>query len=114
MSASLNFDNTKGDTFNEVAFKLQINSIDVDLSDAVIKMQLKKSYKDSATILSLTSVASDGITITDGAAGEFKINEQIIDIPVHNYVYDIQITFEDNTVKTYIKGMFNILNEVTV
>jgi hypothetical protein len=46
--------------------------------------------------------------------GEFKINKQIIDIPVYNYLYDIQITFSDGTVKSsWIYGSFNITNEVT-
>jgi hypothetical protein len=114
MSASLNFENTKGDTFEAVAFHLKINDVDVNLTGAVIKMQLRKSYCDTTAALSLTSVASAGITITNAAAGQFKINKQIINIDVKNYVYDIQITFADGTVKTYIKGNFNILNEVTI
>jgi hypothetical protein len=114
MNGNLNFENTKGDTFDEVAFQLRINGVNVNLTGATIKMQLKKRYCDLTPALSLTSVGSAGITITNASAGQFKINSQIINIPVWNYVYDLQIAFSNGEVKTYIKGNFNILEEVTV
>ena len=110
---SLQFTHIKGDTFDEVAFQLKINDTVVNLTGATIKMQLRKCYSDTAAALSLTSVSSAGITITNAANGEFKINTQIIDIEVYNYVYDIQITFSSGVVKTYVQGGFNITNEVT-
>jgi hypothetical protein len=110
---SLQFTHIKGDTFDEVAFQLKINEEVVDLTDAVIKMQLRKNYSDTSAALSLTSVSSAGITITDAETGQFKINSQIIDIEVYNYVYDIQITLASGVVKTYVQGGFNITNEVT-
>lgn len=76
-------------------------------------MQLRKCYSDTTAALSLTSVSSAGITITDATNGRFKINTQIIDIEVYNYVYDIQITFASGVVKSWIQGGFNITNEVT-
>lgn len=110
---SLQFTHIKGDTFDEVAFQLKINEEVVDLTGAVIKMQLRKKYSDTTAALSLTSVSSAGITITNAATGQFKINAQIIDIEVYNYVYDIQITLASGVVKTYVQGGFNITNEVT-
>lgn len=110
---SLQFTHIKGDTFDEVAFQLKINEEVVDLTGATIKMQLRKNYSDTSAALSLTSVSSAGITITDAATGQFKINSQIIDIEVYNYVYDIQITLASGVVKTYVQGGFNITNEVT-
>jgi hypothetical protein len=110
---SLQFTHIKGDTFDEVAFQLKINTTVVNLTGATIRMQLRKSYSDTVAALSLTSVSSAGITITNATNGEFKINTQIIDIPVYNYVYDIQITLASGVVKTYVQGGFNITNEVT-
>jgi hypothetical protein len=110
---SLQFTHIKGDTFDEVAFQLKINEAAVNLTGAVIKMQLRKSYSDTVAALSLTSVSSAGITITNASEGRFKINAQIIDIEVYNYVYDIQITLSSGVVKTYVQGGFNITNEVT-
>jgi len=110
---SLQFKHIKGDTFDEVAFQLKINDSAVNLTGAVIKMQLRKCYTDTTAALSLTSVSSAGITITNASEGRFKINTQIIDIEVYNYVYDIQITLSSGVVKTYVQGGFNITNEVT-
>lgn len=111
---ALNFSNTKGDTFNEVPFQIKINDVSVDLTGAIIKMQLKTKAIDTCAALTLISTANAGLTITGALSGLFKINEQIIDIPVFNYLYDIQITFSDGTVKTWIKGNFNITPEITI
>jgi len=110
---SLQFKHIKGDTFDQVDFQLKINDVAVNLTGAVIRMQLRKSYSDTTAALSLTSVSSAGITITNALEGRFRINTQIIDIEVYNYVYDIQITLASGVVKTYIQGGFNITNEVT-
>lgn len=110
----LNFTHIKGDTFNEVPFELKINSVAVNLTGATIKMQLKKCPTDVTPALSLTSVASAGITITTPASGLFKINTQIINIEAFNYYYDMQFTFSSGEVKTYINGQFTITQDVTV
>jgi hypothetical protein len=109
---SLNFQNIKGDTFEAVNFEVKINTVAVSLVGAIVKMQLRKEC-GGVIGLTLTSVASAGITITDAAAGKFKINKQIIDIAPYNYSYDIEIKFADNTVKTWVKGMFNIFCDIT-
>ena len=108
---ALNFTHTKGDTFNEVAFEVKKNGTAINLTGATIRMQLRKEY-GGVVGLSLTSVANAGITITDAVNGLFRINQQIINIPAFNYIYDIEFDF-DGIVKTYISGNFLILNDVT-
>ena len=75
-------------------------------------MQLRKEY-GGVIFLSLTSVASAGITITNAATGLFKINRQIINIDAYNYIYDIELIKADGTIKTYISGNFYVTNDVT-
>ena len=108
----LNFQNIKGDTFEQVTFELLLNDEPYSLDDAVIRMQLRKEY-GGIPFLSLTSVANAGITITNANAGLFKINKQIINIEPFNYLYDIEIEFGNGTVKTYISGNFLIKSDVT-
>jgi hypothetical protein len=108
---SLNFSHIKGDTFEAVNFEIKVDDVVVDLSDTIIRMQLRKVY-GGVIALDLTSVANAGITITDAVDGLFKINEQIINIEADNYIYDIQFNF-DGVVKTYISGNFLIKNDVT-
>ena len=110
---SLNFSHIKADTFDQVNFELKINNGAKNLTGAIIRMQLRKTADDTTPALSLTSVASAGITITSPTTGLFRINTQIIDIPVYDYEYDIEIKFADNTVKTYVAGIFSITQEIT-
>ena len=110
---SLNFSHIKADTFDQVNFELKINGVAKNLTGAVIRMQLRTNPNDTTPALSLTSVGSAGITITSPTTGLFRINAQIIDIPVYDYEYDIEIRFADNTVKTYVQGIFSITQEIT-
>ncbi len=112
MIGKLNITALRGDTFKEYPFEILINTLPLDLTDAVIKMDIKKDAC-SLPALTLTSVNDNGITITDDVNGRFKINEQIINIPAGNYQYDIQITLADLTVHTWVGGLFQIINTIT-
>jgi hypothetical protein len=107
---SHNFIHKKGDTFKAVNF--QVTGTPALPSLSIVKMQLKKECGGVA-VLTFTSVASAGITITNASTGLFSINKQIIDIAEGVYSYDIQLTFADGTVKTYINGMFEIQCDLT-
>lgn len=109
---ALDFTHIKGDTFEEVNFAMILNSAVLNLTGCTLRMQLRKEY-GGVIFLSLTSVASAGITITNAAGGLFKINRQIINIDAGNYIYDIELIKADGTVKTYINGNFVITNDVT-
>jgi len=107
---SHNFIHKKGDTFKSVNFEVVGNPILPSLS--VVKMQLRKECGE-VIALSLTSDLNAGITITNAVAGLFKINTQIIDIPKSMYIYDIQLTFSDGMVKTWLSGFFTIECDIT-
>ena len=109
---SLNFLHIKGDTFEAVNFAVVKNTIALDLTGAVIKMQLKKEC-GGIPILSFTTVANAGLTLTNAVGGLFKINKQIINIAEFNYVYDIEITFLNGDVKTWVEGNFVIKCDIT-
>ena len=109
---SLNFSHIKGDTFEAVNFAVVKNTIALDLTGAVIKMQIKKECNGIA-ILSFTTVGNAGLTITNAAGGLFKINKQIINIPEFNYIYDIEIKFANGDVKTWIDGDFIVKCDIT-
>jgi hypothetical protein len=108
---SLNFTHIKGDTFYEVDFEILKNQEAIDLTDAIIRMQVRQNY-GGAIVLNFTSIDEEGITITNAVDGKFKINQRIIDIPAFNYIYDIQFTI-DGVVKTYVSGNFLVTNDVT-
>lgn len=103
---SLNFQAIRNDTFEEVPFSLLKNNTAINLTGATIKMQLRK-------VAGGVVAFSPALTITNASGGLFKINKQIIAIDAFNYLYDIQITFSDNTVKTWVSGEFLIKNDIT-
>ena len=109
---ALDFTHIKGDTFEIVNFQMLVNSVALNLTGCTLRMQLRKEY-GGIVYLSLTSVASAGITITTAASGLFRINKQIINIDANNYIYDIELIKADGTIKTYISGNFYITNDVT-
>ena len=110
--STLNLSAKRGDTFAEVPFQINVNTVPLDLTGAVIRMQLRTDYGGDV-YLELTSVGSNGITITNASNGEFKINETIIELEAFSYKYDIQITLSNGEVKTWIEGIFNVSNDVT-
>lgn len=105
-----NFTHKQGDTFKAVNFA--VTGTPTLPTIATVKMQLRKEC-GGLVALNLTSVASAGITIVDAVTGLFKINEQIINIPEYNYLYDIQITFVDGIIRTWLSGSFNVECDIT-
>jgi hypothetical protein len=109
---ALDFTHIKGDSFEAVNFQMLVNSVELNLTGCTLRMQLRKEY-GGVIFLSLTSVASAGITITNATTGLFRINKQIINIDANNYIYDIELIKADGTIKTYISGNFYVTNDVT-
>ena len=82
------------------------------MADYVIEMKVRKEYQGKI-YLDFTSVANAGITITDEVNGNFKINEQIINLDSYNYIWDMKFTDGDGVSKIYFGGEFLIENNVT-
>jgi len=99
-----------GDTFNGVQFTYQLNNAPIDLTAATIKIQVRKESKTGEVVKTLET--GSGITITDATNGVFSIDSFVIDIPVGINYYDIQLT-TGATVKTYVEGIFEVLQDVT-
>lgn len=101
----------KGDTFSGIRFTVNINDVPADLTDASIRMQLRTQPLHPTA----HEMSTEGgqIEISNAEAGEFEIIEQIIDFPAYNYYYDIEITFANGVVKTYIEGKLPISQDIT-
>ena len=105
----------KGDTWNGInTIELLNNNIPIIIPDnATIYMQVKTESEDITPVMSLST--NDGtIIITDGPNGKFRINPIIVNIEAGSYVYDVQINFTSSEIKTYLKGTFTVIQDVTV
>ena len=106
-------DQYKNDTFDGVRYTL----IDIDaqtpinLTDVTIKIQFRYSSKVGKVQKEITE--ADGITIEDAVNGIFKIDPFIIDWAVNTYYYDIEITFTNGVVKTYVQGTLKVIQDIT-
>lgn len=103
-----------GDTFDGVTFNLKINGVAVDLTGCVIKMQLRKQPGLPPVLEISTQTSPLTIVITDAVGGVFEIPQQNILVYCPDiYKYDIQFTFPDGSVRTYVEGVWNIKNDIT-
>ena len=106
MASTLNFTTKRGDTFKQVDFQINVDNLPLDLTDAVIAIQLRKEA-GSPIVLEPT------ITILNAIEGRFCIDEQIIDIQACGYKYDIQLTLASGEVYTWVSGIFTITDDIT-
>tara|TARA_R110000744_G_scaffold102758_3_gene197404 strand:- start:3122 stop:3478 length:357 start_codon:yes stop_codon:yes gene_type:complete len=114
--AKYNFtDRYKNDTSNLVKFTVnkKIASVDtaIDLTGVLIKMQLKKGVASTSSVK--TFEVGSGITLTDAVNGIFELDAFLLTIDAGSYVYDMQLTFPDGVVSTYIKGCFKVIQDIS-
>lgn len=100
-----------GDTVNALTIEVKDNLVAIDLTGCAIKMDFKR--KPGYDYDKRLSTENSGIALTNPTGGLFTINSFIANLPPAKYLYDIQFTFSDGTVKTYISGTFEVLSEVT-
>jgi len=103
-------DTVRGDTIPELSFTLTetvgMSTSAIDLTGADIKVQ----FRLRSTVV--TKEIGDGVTVTDAEEGQFKIDSFTL-TTVGRWSYDVQITFADAEVQTYIAGSINITQDIT-
>lgn len=102
-----------GDTAGAQSFTIMRNGLPINLTDAVVRMQVRECGRP-VPILDLTSEDGQSIVITDALAGKLRIGYYRNPPAPGSYVYDLEVTFPDGQVKTYLKGSYTIEGEVTL
>lgn len=97
-----------GDTWQGIIFTIEVNEEPVDLTGAQVDMAFKKGL-NSKIILLLSTLTND-IVVEDNT---ISIVPRILDLDPATYIYDLQVTFPDSSVKTYLKGNFKVLRDIT-
>lgn len=82
----------------------------IDISQYVFKMQIKQQATGD---VALELTIGNGFTITPDANNNILDIEKDIKLTGKNYVYDLQITFPDATIQTYLYGPFIVVQDVT-
>jgi len=106
-------DRIKNDTFSSVEFEYNDSfGSPIDLTGVVIKVQFRNGSRKGHVVKSLDNTA--GITMTDAVNGMFEIDKFTpIDFAVGTYYYDVETTFPNGDIKTYVGGTFNTIQDVT-
>jgi len=103
-----NFDNLhRGDSLAATTFtmKTSADSLPIDLTGASIKVAFR--YEDTL----IEKTIDSGVTVSDASTGVFVLDSfQFSDIG--RYKYDIEITFSDGTITTFVKGFIKIIKDV--
>jgi len=106
-------DRVKNDTFRSVNF-IYKNGVGtpIDLTGASIHIQFRFRCKTGTIVKDVTD--GNGITITDPLNGMFTLDEFTpVDWEVDTYYYDVEVTFLDGTIKTYVNGTVKVLQDTT-
>jgi hypothetical protein len=102
----------RGDTWDGIgSIRIVVNGVPADLQGASVKMDFREKI-DYPVALTL-STENGGIIILDPNIGLIKMPPRIVEIPFGHYIYDLQVTYPDGTVKTYITGSWEIVPDVT-
>ena len=105
-------DHYRNDTWDGIVFTITDSNGDpIDLSSATVKMQIRRGIKSGK--LEDTRTGSGQAEVTDGPNGEITIGAYVVDYLAATYYYDVQVTFPDTSVKTYIAGTWTFIEDVT-
>ena len=114
VAAVVKIDNQyKGDTYDGVQFTLlnTENSSPIDLTGVAIKIQFRYDSKIGGIQKEITN--GNGVTISNAVAGIFSIDSFLIDWSPDIYYFDIQMTFPNGVVRTYIQGTIKVIQDIT-
>jgi hypothetical protein len=109
---AFNITHKRGDTWKGLILEVLLNGSPLDLTDATIRMQVKKDSSDDEALLEFTTV-NDTVIIGDAPNGLFEIPETIVDLFPRVYQYDIEIITTTGRVITPFDGTFTITSDVT-
>ena len=110
---TVNFSVIKNDTSDfDWTMEFLKNDAAIDLTDADIKAEFKTSI-DAATVALTMSTDDDSIEFVDAVAGKIKFAKQVISIAAGTYYFDVQITFPNGDVKTYVNGTMTVIQDIT-
>lgn len=95
----------RGDTFG---YTLDFTGSAVDLTGAVLNAQAKRNANSNDVVFEWVDVP-----ITSNTADFTKQPAETANYPVGSFVYDIELTLADGTVRTIIKGTITVEQDVT-
>lgn len=97
-----------GDTWQGLKFSIVINDEPEDLTDCLVEIGFRKTALGKLEWL--LSSETGAITIDEN---EITVEPRLLTLSPGSYVYDLQITYPDGFVRTYLTGSFKVLKDIT-
>ena len=94
----------KGDTFNSRKFTFPF-----DITNCIIEMQFKVTVRAGVSF----AWSTEDDTFEKISSTELIMKSRILDAAVSGYISDLQVTFDDGVIYTYLRANLQILQDVT-
>jgi hypothetical protein len=105
--AEANIKAYQGDTFSPTLTFTDDNDDPLDFTGVTFKMQIRK--KDGTLMQTLTQGSGISVTLPN-----IVVFNSIISVEKGCYEYDLQGTYSNNTVVTFLGGSFDVTKQITV
>jgi hypothetical protein len=100
----------RGDTWDGInSITISVNGVPIILTGTSIKMEFRQG-PDYPVVLTFST--SDN-TLQIIGTSSIRVMPRKIEIPFGTYYYDLQVTYPDGKVKTYMSGSWKIVPDVT-
>jgi len=101
----------RGDTWDGInSISISVNGVPINLSGAAVRMDFRQSL-DSPIVMTFSSETG---TIDILNVNTIRLPSRKIEVPFGKYFYDLQVTYLDGSVKTYMEGSWEITPDITV
>jgi len=110
---TLNIRAKRRDTFELNVSVTDSDGADFDFTTHTALMHVRDAASEDGTLLVTLTTADSSITLTDGTIALLK-SAAGMDVEAGEYFYDLQITYPDGSVKTWLEGGFTVTDDVTV
>lgn len=97
----------RGDTVDPKTFDITINGSAPASPITEVKIELRKDCK----VYKRYSISGGEIVLN--SPGNFTISQHVLDLAEGHYNYDLEVTFQNGKIKTYLRGTWWIFEDVT-
>jgi hypothetical protein len=104
-----------GDTWEATLTLTDVGNIPLDLTGAIVKLQVRRQIGQSVVFELTNQVATDGLHGIElsGLTSNVINIKKIVTLNGGNFKYDLQVTYPTGVIKTYLRGDFIVTDDIT-
>lgn len=103
-----------GDTWDGItSITVLSRSCPINLTNCEISIQIRLGKNLASPVVFEFSTIHNNLLIINPSEGIINIPPQIVNIPTGIYMYDLRVKFPSGTIKTYLRGEWEIIPAIT-